>query len=198
MRSRIFIIGFLLILGTVPGWSQQDSLAISTQSVLSEPQSERDFQEYDPLAPARAAFYSAVLPGLGQAYNERYWKIPIVYAALGVGAYFYINNTNEYHRYRDAYRIRLAGGTNDEFSDENGAPLISNSGLEDAQEFYQRNQEISLLVIIGLYALNIIDANVDAHLRQFNVSEDLSLKPSFNYDQLTGKTDFGMTLNFKL
>lgn len=196
MRSRFFIACFLLLLGTVSGWSQQDSIAISPQQIALEPQ--RNFQEYDPLAPARAAFYSAVLPGLGQAYNGRYWKIPIVYAALGVGAYFYINNTNEYHRYRDAYRIRLAGGTNDEFSDENGSPLISNSGLEDAQEFYQRNQEISLLVIIGLYALNIIDANVDAHLRQFNVSEDLSLKPSFNYDRFTGKTDFGMTLNFKL
>lgn len=196
MKRKIFITSLLLILGILPVLAQTDSISVTTERFI--PPSQDEFKEYDPLAPARAAFYSAVLPGLGQAYNGRYWKIPIVYAALGVGTYFYINNDNEYHRYRDAYRIRLAGGTNDEFSDENGAPLISNDGLQDAQEFYQRNKEVSLLVIIGLYALNIIDANVDAHLQQFNVSEDLSLKPAFNFDKFTGKTDFGLSLNFKL
>lgn len=196
MIRNIFILSLLLILGTAPILAQQDSVSVSTERFI--PATDEDFKEYDPLAPARAAFYSAVLPGLGQAYNGRYWKIPIVYAALGVGTYFYINNDNEYHRYRDAYRIRLAGGTNDEFSDENGTPLISDSGLQDAQEFYQRNKEVSLLVMIGLYALNIIDANVDAHLQQFNVSENLALKPAYNFNTFTGKTDFGLSLNFKL
>lgn len=183
-------------MGTTPILAQQDSVVVSTEQII--PATDEVFKEYDPLAPARAAFYSAVLPGLGQAYNGRYWKIPIVYAALGVGTYFYINNDNEYHRYRDAYRIRLAGGTNDEFSDENGTPLISDSGLQNAQEFYQRNKEVSLLVMIGLYALNIIDANVDAHLQQFNVSENLAVKPAYNFNTFTGKTDFGLSLNFKL
>lgn len=196
MKRNIFILPLLLLLGTAPIVAQQDSVAVSTEQYI--PATDEEFKEYDPLAPARAAFYSAVLPGLGQAYNGRYWKIPIVYAALGVGTYFYINNDNEYHRYRDAYRIRLAGGTNDEFSDENGTPLISDSGLQDAQEFYQRNKEVSLLVMIGLYALNIIDANVDAHLQQFNVSENLALKPAYNFNTFTGKTDFGLSLNFKL
>lgn len=196
MKRNIFILSLLLILGTAPILAQQDSVSVSTEQFI--PTTDEYFKEYDPLAPARAAFYSAVLPGLGQAYNGRYWKIPIVYAALGVGTYFYINNDNEYHRYRDAYRIRLAGGTNDEFSDENGTPLISDSGLQDAQEFYQRNKELSLLVMIGLYALNIIDANVDAHLQQFNVSENLALKPAYNFNTFTGKTDFGLSLNFKL
>jgi hypothetical protein len=65
-----------------------------------------------------------------------------------------------------------------------------------AQRFYQRNKELSLLVIAGIYALNIIDANVDAHLQQFNVSEDLSLKPAFNFNEHTGKTGYGLSLNF--
>lgn len=69
----------------------------------------------NPLSPAKAAFYSAVLPGLGQAYNKKYWKIPIVYVAIGTGVYFYLNNNKEYNRYRDAYKSRLAGFTNDEF-----------------------------------------------------------------------------------
>ena len=57
----------------------------------------------NPLAPAKAAFYSAILPGLGQAYNKRYWKIPIVYAALGAGVYFIIDNNKKYNDYRDIY-----------------------------------------------------------------------------------------------
>lgn len=197
MKRSVFITILLLFWGTTSILAQeQDSVTVSTEQVLRG--TDEEFRPYDPLAPARAAFYSAVLPGLGQAYNGRYWKIPIVYAALGVGTYFYISNDNEYHRYRDAYRIRLAGGTNDEFSDENGAPLISDSGLQDAQEFYQRNKEVSLLVLIGLYALNIIDANVDAHLQQFNVSENLAVKPAYNFNTFTGKTDFGLSLNFKI
>ena len=61
----------------------------------------------DPNRPARAAFYSALVPGLGQAYNKKYWKIPIVYAGLGAGIYYYTFNQNKYHEYRDEYKRRL-------------------------------------------------------------------------------------------
>ncbi|MBJ6366966.1 DUF5683 domain-containing protein [Snuella sedimenti] len=156
----------------------------------------------DPLSPARAAFYSAILPGLGQAYNKKYWKIPIVYGALGTGIYFYINNNKEYNRYRDAYKSRLAGFTNDEFYlDAQGnqlpTPRVTTEGLERGQKFYRRNKEISLLVILGIYTLNIIDANVDAHLLQYNVDENLSLAPHFNIDKMDATSNLGLTLNFK-
>lgn len=155
----------------------------------------RDYKEYDPLAPARAAFYSAVLPGLGQAYNGKYWKIPIAYAGLGVGIYFYLNNDKEYNRYRSIYKRRIAGFRDDEFIVD-GQERVTDEGLIRAQRFYQRNKELSLLITVGIYALNIIDANVDAHLQQFNVSEDLSLKPAVNFDQYTGKTGYGLSLNY--
>ena len=173
--------------------SQNDSISVATEELLQDP----DYKPYDPLAPARAAFYSAVVPGLGQAYNGKYWKIPIVYTALGVGVYFYLNNDKEYDRYRDAYKSRLAGRTDDEFYTETGEIILSNDALIDAQKFYQRNKEISMLVIVGMYALNIIDANVDAHLQQFNVDENLALKPALNYDQFSGKTGYGVSLNYK-
>ena len=158
--------------------------------------------EIDPLKPSKAAFYSAILPGLGQAYNKKYWKIPIVYAALGTGIYFYIDNDNEYNRYRDAYKRRLAGFTDDEFwgALEDGSPLasprISNDGLIRAQRTLRRNKEVSLLVTIGIYALNIIDANVDAHLLQFNVDENLALKPHYQFNELDATSNVGVTLNF--
>ena len=154
------------------------------------------------LAPAKAAFYSAILPGLGQAYNKKYWKIPIVYAALGTGIYFYSTNNKEYNRYRDAYKSRLAGFKNDEFYfDSQGnklvEPRVTTDGLQRGQKFYRKNKEISLLVTIGLYALNIIDANVDAHLMQYNVDEKLSLSPHFRIDEIDASSNLGLTLNFK-
>ncbi|MCL6296605.1 DUF5683 domain-containing protein [Jejuia spongiicola] len=156
----------------------------------------------NPLSPAKAAFYSAVLPGLGQAYNKKYWKIPIVYVALGAGTYFYITNNNEYKRYRDAYKSRLAGFTNDEFYlDSEGnqleTPRVTDDGLRRAQKLFRRNKEVSLLVTVGLYALNIIDANVDAHLMQYNVDENLTLAPHYKINEIDATGNLGLTLNFK-
>ncbi|MDX1753184.1 MAG: DUF5683 domain-containing protein [Salinimicrobium sediminis] len=191
MKIRFFILPILLLF-TLQLAAQEDTLAIAADEVVQEPA----YRPYDPLSPARAAFYSAVLPGLGQAYNGKYWKIPIVYTALGVGVYFYRENDRQYDRYRSAYKSRIAGKTDDGFSNENGQPIVSTNALIEAQRFYQRNKEISVLVTVGLYALNIIDANVDAHLQQFNVSEDLSLRPSLDYDRFSGTAGYGLTLNF--
>ena len=157
----------------------------------------------DPLAPSKAAFYSAILPGLGQAYNKKYWKIPIAIGGVATGIYFYKRNDIQYDRYRDAYKNRLAGFKTDEFwgVDADGNPLetpaISRDGLINAQETFRRNREISILITIGIYALNIIDANVDAHLLQFNVDENLAIKPHFKYNEMEHTGDLGLSLNFK-
>jgi hypothetical protein len=145
----------------------------------------------DPLSPAQAAFYSAILPGLGQAYNKKYWKIPIAVGGIATGIYFYQRNDKQYNRYRDAYKRRLAGFDDDEF------PRVTLDGLQRAQKTLKQNKELSLLITFGIYALNIIDANVDAHLLQYNVDENLALKPHFQYNEQENATDLGLTLNFK-
>ncbi|TGV00316.1 DUF5683 domain-containing protein [Flavivirga abyssicola] len=155
----------------------------------------------NPLSPAKAAFYSAILPGLGQAYNKKYWKIPLVYGAIGTGIYFYVRNNKEYNRYRDAYKRRLAGFEDDEFYFSNGVrlsqPRVTTESLERGQKFFRKNKEIALLVTVGLYALNIIDANVDAHLLQYNVDERLSLAPHYRFNEFDATSNLGLTLNFK-
>jgi hypothetical protein len=145
----------------------------------------------DPLTPSKAAFYSAILPGLGQAYNKKYWKIPIAIGGVAAGIYFYQRNDKQYNRYRDAYKRRLAGFDDDEF------PRVTLDGLQRAQKTLKQNKELSLLITFGIYALNIIDANVDAHLLQYNVDENLALKPHFKYNEQENATDLGLTLNFK-
>ena len=133
----------------------------------------RKIENEDPLRPAKAAFYSAVLPGLGQVYNKRYWKVPIVYGAIGLSIYSYDANQKNYVRYRDAYKRRIAGYSDDEFQ----GLIASTDRLIDGQDFYKRNRDRSMLFVLGFYFLNILDANIDAHLKQYNVNSDLSFKP---------------------
>ncbi|EDM44750.1 hypothetical protein SCB49_14300 [unidentified eubacterium SCB49] len=155
-------------------------------------------EAYDPLAPSRAAFYSAAIPGLGQAYNKKYWKIPIIYAGMGTGVYFYIQNQKDYTRFRDAYKRRLAGFTDDEFYGDGDEPVISLDRLETAQQSAQKNKDYSIITVIAFYALNIIDANVDAHLKQYDISNDLSVGPKFDMNQFTTKPNYTLSLTYKL
>lgn len=168
---------------------EAENLVLKDDTVLRTP--------IDPLRPSKAAFYSAILPGLGQAYNKKYWKIPIVYAALGAGIYFYVDNKNEYNRYRDALKRRYAGFTDDEFWGSGTTAAISDDALIRAQRTLRRNKDLSLLITIGLYALNIIDANVDAHLLQYNVDDNLAVKPHFKYNEFDATSNLGLSVNFK-
>ncbi|CAL65780.1 DUF5683 domain-containing protein [Christiangramia forsetii] len=193
-NSVTFLLSIFLVSFSIAS-AQQDSLAITSENASKKELKEKDYEPYNALAPAKAAFYSAILPGLGQAYNGSYWKIPIAYGGLGTGVYFYLKNDKDYDRYRDAYKNRLAGRP-DEFTVD-GKQRITTDGLIRAQELFQKNKEISILVTVGVYILNIIDANVEAHLRQFNVDEDLSVKPGLDYDAFSGKTNYGLTLNYR-
>ena len=184
MNKIIFIVLFFVTMGTATVFAQTktDAVLVAKDSLKSN--------DIDPLTPAKAAFFSAVLPGLGQAYNKKYWKIPLVYGALGTSMYFYISNNKNYHKYRDAYKSRLEGYVTDDLA------FLDNNRLIARQKFYQRNRDLSALVTLAFYALNIIDANVDAALIQFNVDENLSVKPFIYPNDVTLKTNVGLTLNY--
>lgn len=146
----------------------------------------------DPLSPSKAAFYSAVLPGLGQAYNKQYWKMPLVYAAIGIPIYYYSWNNTKYHEYRDAYKDRLAGRpVTGQLANLDEQRLIA------AQKHHQKNRDLSMLLAIGFYLANVVDANVSAHLMQFNVNENLSLRPELQQNEIDYKHNMGLTLSYK-
>ncbi|RKW12989.1 MAG: hypothetical protein D8H93_14035 [Capnocytophaga sp.] len=178
--------------------AQSDSLSVKVKDTLPQTVQVKKTWNTDPLSPARAAFYSAILPGLGQAYNKSYWKIPIVYLAIGIPTYLYVVNDKELDRYRTAYKRRLDGLTDDEFyaGRTDGNPRLSTDALRRAQDTYRRNKEMAMLFAIGFYALNIIEANVDAHLKQFNVNENLSLEP-YLYQNQYSNTYVGLTCTYK-
>lgn len=133
-----------------------------------------------PHSTLKATMYSVALPGLGQWYNghaktgsylRRYWKIPVVYAALGTSIGFIVHNSRQYRAYRSSY-IAMAD------SDPSTIPSmnLSLADLDYYQDGYHKRMDVSYLALIGVYVLQVIDANVDAHLFYFDISRDLSMR----------------------
>ena len=148
----------------------------------------------DPLTPSKAAFYSSVIPGLGQVYTRRYWMIPIIYGGLGASAYYYNYNKKEMKKYRTAYKRRLAGYFDDEYTEI----IPENEKLLEGMKFHRRYKDFSFMFLVGTYVLNIIDANVGAHLLQFNVSEDLSFEPYVENHYLDFSQSAGIKIKINL
>jgi hypothetical protein len=151
-------------------------------------------------SPRKAAIRSALVPGLGQIYNKKYWKVPIVYAALGVSASVFVYNLHTYRDLRFAYsaRYRAAQG------DSSDLPFINASykdidinALRNYRDEYRRNIDYSALIFILLWGLQVVDATVDAHLKSFDVSPELSMRFKFGPSQMAGTTGVSLVFAFK-
>lgn len=126
--------------------------------------------------PGKATLRSLILPGWGQAYNREYWKIPIVYGALGTVAGFYIYNNTWYKRARDAFNIRISGNnTADTAKIHPRLQPLSAQSLQVYRNAFRRDRDYSALYFIITWGLNIVDATVFGHLKDFDVTEDLTL-----------------------
>lgn len=141
--------------------------------------------------PTRATIYSAILPGAGQVYNRKYWKVPIVLGGLGVSYWFINDNNKEYQRYRSAY-LDVVNGRLDEFNGQ-----YSGDQLRNVADTYHRWRDLSYVAFGLVYALNIIDASVDAYFVRFDVSDDLTLRAGPSLD-LAAQGALGITLSVKL
>lgn len=155
-------------------------------------------QQSDSLAqihsPRKATIMSAVLPGAGQAYNRKYWKIPVVYAGFGVLGYLVKFNNDEYKVYKEAYKLRLDG---DETTVDAFTQVYADQDLATLKDYYRRNRDLSIIGMSLLYILNIIDASVDAHLFYFNVNDDLTMQwqPSIQFNHRPAAT-MGLVMKF--
>lgn len=158
-------------------------------------------------SPKRATIYSAILPGLGQAYNKKYWKIPIIYAGFGTIGYFIGWNNKYYNTYKLAYSdLTDDDETTDSYLDleatqyydlENPTDYNNfKSGLSKQQDYYRRNRDLLIISIVGFYGLNLIDASVDAHLFDFDISEDLSLNWQPSVQTFEKQLVYGVSCNF--
>jgi hypothetical protein len=137
-------------------------------------------KKYDP---GRASLYSAIVPGLGQIYNKKYWKLPLVYAGLGIPVYTFIYNRTWYNKTR--YALAVVANNSSGNADSLAAvdpKLLVFVQIGDATDLikyrneFRQDEDYSVLVFLLFYALQIVDATVDAHLKEFNVTDDLSLQ----------------------
>ena len=139
----------------------------------------------------KATIYSAIAPGLGQAYNKKYWKIPVVYVGFGAMIYLFERNNTKYNSFKTALIQRTNGDT-----DIYLKQIPTTQGLIEYKDYYRRNRDLSVIGFALIYILNVVDANVDANLFYFDVSDDLSLQwspiinPSYSYAT-------GVSLKFK-
>jgi len=192
--NRFTVAAFLLFFVTPLVFSQESDTVYAIQSSDSIYRFEQgDFPVTDTLlaqpqkikSPNRALMYALVLPGLGQAYNEKYYKIPIVLAAMGGAGYAIVYNTNQYKEATLNFIL--------EESETNERWL----------KIWRRNMELSYIAAIAVYALQILDAYVDAHLYSWDVNDNLSmgispsLQPMMAPTSLTGYSG-GLTCSFKI
>ncbi|MEO8962842.1 MAG: DUF5683 domain-containing protein [Ginsengibacter sp.] len=161
----------LIIKSNVPDTSGKSLLALDTATRKKK------------FNPKVATLRSAILPGWGQWYNKKYWKIPIVYGALGITAGVFFYNLKTYKQLRQAVIYRLdSDTTNDQLINPEFVNLSTES-IKMYRGVFRQNVDYSVLVFMVFWGLNVVDATVDAHLKAFNVSPDITMKirPSFNY-----------------
>lgn len=124
-------------------------------------------------SPTKATLMSMAVPGLGQVYNKKYWKVPVIYGGMGVSLYFAFSNNKEYQKYKEAYVYRLDG---DSTTIDNFVDVLSEQSLKTNMDAFRRNRDFSYIIAGLFYVMNIIDASVDAHLFTFPVNDHLSFK----------------------
>ena len=146
--------------------------------------------------PKKALLLSFILPGSGQIYNKKWWKLPIVYGALGTMLYIEFFNINQYTALRDNYRFLVDDDPNTNPTEEPYTSLDANS-MKFYRDESRRSLEQSSLFLGLTYILVATDAFVDAHLSTFDVSDDLSLRPTA-IPTATGQPAFGFGLRVTL
>ena len=194
MKNILLLLTFLSLLSTAEAIQPSDSTPTAPT---------RKANRYDSLSkkhsPRVAAIRSAIVPGWGQIYNKKYWKLPIVYGALGTCAGVFVYNLNNYKDTRFAYRVKYNMRVN--FTDstlfDQINPLmkpLDEESLRYYRDQFRRDIDYSVLFFLLLWGLNVVDATVDAHLKSFDVGPDLSLQLKPGRSQLAGTSGLSVVL----
>jgi len=191
-QQRLFFFLLFLIVST-QGWAQQIGSLPSSNNKYDSAQAAH--------SPRKAAIRSALVPGLGQIYNKKYWKLPIVYGALGASGAVFVYNLTNYRDTRFAYRVKYNMRVNQTDSllfnsiKSNLQPLPEES-LRYYRDQFRRDIDYSVLFFLLLWGLNVVDASVDAHLKTFDVGPDLSFQLKAGYSELAQTN--GISLKMRL
>jgi hypothetical protein len=192
---------FALAQGKEPAIINKDSARAVKKISRAE---EKDTATVKVYSPRSAAIRSAILPGLGQIYNKKYWKVPIVYAALGISGGIFLYNLKNYRDTRFAYQAKYKASlpppnndSTDYFKIKSNLKPLSQESLRFYRDQFRRDIDYSALFFIIIWGLNVIDATVDAHLKSFDVSPDLSLQIKPGHSEMAGTNGVSLVLNIR-
>ena len=180
----LILIGMAMLLGFVKAEAQNvvfdtvGNAIITADTIVKQHKSAKTAKAKKPHSPQKATILSACLPGLGQIYNHKWWKVPIVYAGLGGIGYLAYSNYYEYQSYLHAYEFKtgdLPEGATLNAHETELANKYADNQLQTYKESYRRNFELYSILTVAWYGLNILDACVDGHLYNYDISDDLSL-----------------------
>lgn len=177
------------------GYSQVETTdSLSTSEIVAVGINKIDTIDYLSMKnPMRASLYSAVLPGMGQIYNKKYWKAPLVWGILGTGIGFAVHYNNQYKEFRGYYLDKLYG-----YELEN--PTLNNMDIRQLatlQDDRKRNRDYAIALTALAYLLNILDATVDAHLFGINKDPDLAFDPVILQNEKTNELAMGLGFRLK-
>ena len=206
MRNCSLLI-LTLILYIFPAKAQEpkDSTGIIFTSasgdttILNTTETKKEKKDTSGFNPRKAILRSAILPGWGQATNKKYWKIPLVYGALGTTGYLFFRNMNQYRDAKEAYRLITDDDpSNDEQIKEPYYSVRSQpQRILSFRNSVRQNMDYCVLFFIAFWGLNVADAAVDAHLKNFDVSDDLSFHIKVGYSPLANTNGISLVLSIK-
>ena len=201
---NIILLTILFLTGTNLQAQLIDADTLQVTQQLTEQEAEEEVH-----SPRKATMYSAILPGLGQAYNKKYWKIPLIYIGFGTIGYFINWNNENYQLFRVGYQHLTDGNpeTQDYLKieavrrinyDVDNPTDFNNlkNALSQRQDYYRRNRDLLIISFVGFYGLNIIDASVDAHLFDFDIGDDLTMNWQPSMIQFDNKSFYCVNIRF--
>lgn len=191
---------YILILIPTFAWTQVDENNNENTEVITDELIVVGHEKFDTInylnvkSPVRASLYSAILPGMGQVYNNKYWKVPIVWGLLGTGVGFVLNYDKQYKEFRGYYLDKLYGNAIENQTINN----MSARQLATIQDDRKRTRDYAIALTALVYILNILDATVDAHLYGMDKDPDLSFQPTLiqNPSNMQFAMGFGVSYNF--
>ncbi|UAY52812.1 DUF5683 domain-containing protein [Ferruginibacter albus] len=205
MQTLRFIVLFVLLSSSCLFSFAQDSAQLIMQKMEQTVEQKKDVPKFAEIKtipdtlkkfnPRIATIRSAIIPGWGQIYNRKYWKLPLVYGALGTTAGIFFYNLSTYNELKDAYVILV---NNDSANFNKIDPKLRNLSPEAIRSYrnlFRQNIDYSVLFFLLFWGLNVVDATVDAHLKAFDVSSDLSLQIKAGYSPLARTNGISLVLN---
>jgi hypothetical protein len=197
-----FLLSFFLILFLLINLSVHAQQIDTLKAKDSIPAAKVDSLIKAEHSPRKAAIRSAIIPGWGQVYNKKYWKVPIVYAALGITGYIFIDNIKTYKdlkfAYAAKYKASIAPFDSTDYSKiKPRYKPISLESLREGRNQFRSYIDYSAVFFMVFWGLNVVDAAVDAHLKAFDISPDLSLKIKPSYNPLANTGGLSLVMNFR-